>query len=106
MRRGLFVGMLILAVSMGLIITWVDTRPSWDDSGISAGMVLLATALFGALFPARPWMWALAIGVWIPLVGILQNQNYGSLLALAIAFMGAYAGALVRKALTSQGKTT
>jgi hypothetical protein len=43
------------------------------------------------------WLWALAVGAWIPLWGIISMQNYGALLALIIAFVGAYAGVLARK---------
>jgi uncharacterized ion transporter superfamily protein YfcC len=39
----------------------------------------------------------LAIGLWIPLVGIVSSQNYESLVALAVAFLGAYSGALLAK---------
>jgi hypothetical protein len=102
MRRGYFIGVLALAIVLGLLITWVDTRPGWDDTGITAGMLLLTAALFGALDPTRPWLWALAIGAWIPLVGVIQNHNFGSLLALAFALLGAYGGALLRKAFTFQ----
>ena len=89
---------LLLAIALGLLIAWVDSRPSWDDSGITAGMVFLTAAFFGALRPSRAPLWALAVGVWIPLFGIILHQNVGSLLALAVAFFGAYAGALARKA--------
>jgi hypothetical protein len=39
------------------------------------------------------------VGLWIPLFGISSSANYGSLLALAIAFVGAYSGMLVRRVL-------
>jgi hypothetical protein len=106
MKRSFFVIGLILAIGIGLLIARIDSRPGWDDSGISAGMVLLATAAFGALFPQRPWLWALAIGAWIPLFAIFQSQNYGSLLALAIALVGAYGGALARRALTALSRSS
>lgn len=102
-RKGLFVPMLLLAIALGLLIAWVDSRPSWDDSGITAGMVFLTAALFGALRPAKAWVWALAVGIWIPLFGIMLHQNFGSLLALAVAFLGAYAGALTRRFVAPPG---
>jgi hypothetical protein len=88
---------LVTALSLGLLITWVDARPHWDDTGITAGAVLIVTGLLGLVAPERPWLWALAVGIWIPLFGIISHANYGSLLALIIAFVGAYAGALIRK---------
>ena len=36
-----------LAVTIGTGIAWVDTRPTWDDTGVTAGALLL-TAGFAA----------------------------------------------------------
>jgi hypothetical protein len=44
----------------------------------------------------RPWLLALAVGMWIPLRGIIVTHNYGSILALIIAFVGAYGGWVFR----------
>jgi hypothetical protein len=103
MRKGLFPPVLLLAIVLGLLIAWVDSRPSWDDSGITAGMVFLTAAFFGTFRPARAPLWALAVGIWIPLFGIILHQNFGSLLALAVAFFGAFAGALARRFLAPPG---
>ena len=88
-----------LALLLGLAIAYVDSSPGWDDTGVSAAAVLGASGLFGLLYPARPWLWALAVGVWIPAYGIVREFNYASLLALVFSFAGAYAGAVVRKRL-------
>jgi hypothetical protein len=84
--------LLPLAVCLGLLIAYVDSRPNWDDTGITAAALLVSCAVLGALAPDRPWLWALAVGVWIPLYAIIANRNFGSLLALAFLFVGAYAG--------------
>jgi len=97
MRMGL--GSLLLlafALALGPAIAWVDSRPNWDDTGITAGVVFLVAALFGAISPRRAWLWALAIGGWIPVLGIASHRNYGTLIALAPAFIGAYIGAFLR----------
>jgi hypothetical protein len=93
MQRILFV----IAIGLGLAIAYVDSRPNWDDTGITAVAILLSCALLGATRPTKPWIWALAVGLWIPLYGIAVSQNYGSLLALGVAFAGAYAGMALRK---------
>src|SRR3954468_22314597 len=89
-RRELF--MLVVALILGALIAWVDSRPTWDDSGITAGVLLLLCAGFGAISPRLTWRWALALGAWIPLNGILIAHNYSSLIALGIALIGAYLG--------------
>ncbi|HUJ70885.1 MAG TPA: hypothetical protein VLZ30_01485 [Verrucomicrobiae bacterium] len=92
-------GVLIAAPVIGLAITWVDTRPSWDDAGITAGLVVAATLILGALLPRQAWLSALAVGVWIPLVGVIRHGEYGTGLTLVFAFAGAYAGAFGRRLL-------
>ena len=97
MRTVMWLG---IALLLGGLITYVDTRPTWDDTGVTAAAILIASGLLGFLGPRRPWLWALAVGTWIPLLGILRSGNLGTLLALAVAFAGAYGGMALRKAIT------
>jgi hypothetical protein len=88
--------LLAAAVISGLFITYVDSRPTWDDTGITAGAILFVCGIIALLGYQRPWLLALAVGVWIPLYGILVTHNFGSIIALIIAFIGTYAGWGVR----------
>ena len=88
--------LLTLAILAGLFFAYVDSLPTWDDTGVLAGAILLTCGLIAAIGYQRPWLLALAVGIWIPLHGIFITHNYGSLLALAIAFIGAYAGWALR----------
>jgi hypothetical protein len=103
-RIGL-VGLLILAVGIGLAIGWIDTRPNWDDTGVTVALIFGASLLFGLGIPERPWMWALAIGVWIPAYNIVQSRNFESLVALAPAFLGSYLGHLIPRAFRTENKS-
>ena len=87
----------ILSGVVGIIIAWIDSRPNWDDTGISVMLILLSALIFGYLASQRPWMVALAISIWIPLFSILISHNYGGLLALVPGFAGAYIGFFIRK---------
>lgn len=89
--------LLPLALALGLAMAYVDSRPTWDDTGISAFAVLSTSGLLGLLEPTRPYLWAAAIGWWFPLLAIALNGNYGAFLALGIAFLGAYGGCFVRR---------
>lgn len=89
--------LLAVALSLGAVITYVDSRPTWDDTGVTATAILVACGVLGALGPKRPWLWALGVGLWIPLLGIARAQNYATLLALLVAFVGAYAGMATRR---------
>lgn len=82
----------LISVGAGVLLALMDSRPGWDDAGITAAAVFAATVALGAAGPERPWLWAAGVGIWIPLAGILVGGNYGSLMALAVAFAGAYAG--------------
>ena len=88
--------LIAVAVVAGLFFAYVDSRPAWDDTGVLAGAILLTCGLIALVGYRHPWLLALAVGAWIPLRGILITHNYGSILALVIAFVGAYAGWAVR----------
>jgi hypothetical protein len=92
MRKLLF----LIAVVLGLAIAYVDSRPTWDDSGVTAAAILAACGLLGLLSPPKPWLWALSVGGWIPLAAVFFSHNYGGFLALLFAFAGAYGGAFLR----------
>jgi hypothetical protein len=93
--------LMLLAVTLGLAIAWIDARPHWDDSGITAGCLLLSGGLLGLLGPRRPWLWALGIGIWIPLHLMLRVPTLGNMLGgsiiVGIPMVGAYAGMAVRR---------
>lgn len=89
--------LLPLAIACGLAITWIDTRPTWDDTGITAGLLVLTSAAFGVIAPRMPWRWALAIGAWIPLAAIARHGDLKMLVVLAFPLAGAYAGSVLRR---------
>lgn len=96
--------LLAAAVLVGLAIAYVDSRPTWDDAGVTAFAILTAAGIFGLVSPHRPWVWALAIGIWIPLHSIAQASSPGSfvmLVVLAFPLAGAYAGMAVRRMLAA-----
>jgi hypothetical protein len=84
--------LITVAVLAGLFFAYVDSRPTWDDTGVLVAAILLVSGLIALLGYKRPWLLALAVGGWIPLHGILVSHNAGSIVALIIAFAGAYIG--------------
>jgi formate hydrogenlyase subunit 3/multisubunit Na+/H+ antiporter MnhD subunit len=87
-----FWALLACSISLGILIAWIDSRPNWDDTGVTAAMILVVTVVVSYFFPQRPFIWALAVSIWIPLLGIISSSNYGSLMALLFGFVGAYLG--------------
>lgn len=87
-----FIISVLLATVLGIAIAWIDSRPNWDNTVISAFQVLLAALFCGYLASHKPWLIALAVSIWIPLFGVVLSQNYGGLLALIPGFIGAFLG--------------
>jgi hypothetical protein len=88
--------LLAIAVIAGLFFAYVDSRPTWDDTGITVGIILLTSGLLALIGFQRPWLLALAVGLWLPLYEILTTHAYASMVALVSAFIGAYGGWVVR----------
>ena len=87
----------IIAAALGLATAIVDARPTWDDTGITAGIVLVSAFVVSAIAGRRPWLWALLVGVWVPAITIVNGGDPGAVLALAFALAGAYAGQAVSR---------
>jgi len=87
------------AAAIGLAIGYVDSQPTWNDTGITAALLLLTSAMATGLSGRRPWLWAVLVGVWVPLLEIGGRAGAASLAALFVAALGAIGGlALVRVA--------
>ena len=97
-----FILSVLFACIFGIGIAWIDAQPSWDDSGISAFMILLVSMLAAYMARRKPWLIALAVGAWIPIYGIIFIQNFGSLLALLPGIIGAYTGWWIEKIMTTK----
>ncbi len=82
----------ILAVVAGLAIAVLDSRPGWDDTGITAVLLAVAAGLVAAASGRRPWLWAVLVGMWVPVLEIPATGEGGPILALAIAGIAALAG--------------
>jgi hypothetical protein len=93
----------ILAVAFAITIAWIDTRPQWDDTGVTIGLLFISTAVCGAWLPSRAWLWALVIGGGVFGANVVLHGNYDSVVAIVAALIGAYAGAGTRKIIGSIG---
>ncbi len=82
----------IVAVGFGLAVAWMDSRPGFDATGITAGLLLIAGAVAAFVSRRRPWLWALAAGMWVPLFEIRDASMIEPFAALPFAGIGAAAG--------------
>ena len=83
-----------LAFCAGLAIAWIDTRPHWDDTGITVGALLISTALI-SLLRVPPWLVALLTAGPILIAELPGSTDV--LLAIPFTLAGAYTGALIRR---------
>jgi hypothetical protein len=98
----LFIILIFVDIISGLAIAWVDSRPGWDDTGVTAGLLLIVTFISGFIYQKKMWLWAILTGIWIPLHNIIKTGNFAILFVLAIAFAGAYAGGFIRRAFKTE----
>lgn len=82
----------IVAVSAGVALAIIDSRPAFDDAGVTAVGLALAAGLAAFVSGRRPWLWSVAAGIRVPLVELRDLANGGPLLALAACATGAAAG--------------
>jgi len=81
-KRALLV---LVAAGIGVVIGLVDSSPGWDSTGITAGLLFLASAVVAFVARDRPWLWALLVGLPTPILDVIRTGNSGSVLALGFA---------------------
>jgi hypothetical protein len=103
-----------MASGLGIAIALIDrAAPFGDDSAqFTVFLWLVCSGLLGFVMPRRPWLWAVAVGPWLPamylvlqVLGLhapIQPNTYTTSLilipiSLAVCAVGAYAGALARR---------
>src|SRR5262245_38790602 len=93
--RRFTMGILAASLGLGLAIGYVDSRPTWDDAGITAGALLLVAGGFSLMRPRQWWMVALLVGLPTPLFGYAMHGTFGASLALVVTAVAAGAGAAI-----------
>ena len=96
---------LLLALYLGLLVGLTDLRT--DDPQLPVLLLITFGLFLGFAQPKAAWRWALVLGLWIPVLGLIArtagvtNAQFSdvlfSLVVLVPALIGAYAGVLVRR---------
>lgn len=86
------------ALSAGLAIAWLDSRPGWDDTGVTVAALVAASGL-AAL--ARVPVWGVVLLVTGPLLAAELPRGSGVLLSLPVALAAALGGAALRRKATA-----
>jgi hypothetical protein len=94
---------IVVAVVAGIGIAYVDTRPGWDDTGITAAALaiaaLIAVLIEGSGRVVRVAAIAVLVGIWIPILEIAAPGANGPLLAFVFSGVGAFIGWVVVRGL-------
>jgi hypothetical protein len=102
--------LIVIALLLGLAVGYVNLHNNEVQPPLT--LMLVSTISLGIAQPKRAWLWAILVGMWIPLAPVLArlvgNINEPitdpvrtglSLLPVLIpSFMGAYFGALLSRA--------
>lgn len=91
------------AIALGVVIAAVDSRPTWDDSAITAAALVLAAATVAAIDGRRPWLWAALTGLPLPLIEVPATGSTAPAIALLFTAIGAAAGFVVHRAVRRTG---
>jgi hypothetical protein len=92
----------VVGLAGGIAIALIDSSPGWDDSGVTAGLLLAGAALLAALDGRRPWLWAGLVGLPLPLVEIARTGTAVAIAAVLFAVVGALLGYVARLSLRSR----
>lgn len=84
----------LFAAFAGVAIAWIDSRPTWDDTGVSAALVFFSAAL-ASFVGVRPVLSLVLVAGPLIVVGLIHG-NSGAILAGFIAGLGAVVGAKLR----------
>ena len=90
-----FVAGLAIALVAGVAIGYMDSRPGFDDTGVTAVSLVVAAGLASFVAGRAPWLIALATGIWIPLFELSTIGSGGPVASLILAGAGASMGWLV-----------
>lgn len=91
-----------LAIIGGLALAYMDSRTGYDDTGVTAVLLIAVAAVAAAIGATRPWLWAILVGAWTPIIEIGAGGSTGSLLAIVFAGVGAAIGYLAARGATSR----
>ena len=87
----------IIAAAIGIAIAVIDASPTWDDTGITVGALVLVGGLLGYLRPHSSWILGLLLGIPVLVFNYILHGNLQCLAALVVSLIAAVLGGLVGK---------
>ncbi|HJW22410.1 MAG TPA: hypothetical protein VJ506_08285 [Candidatus Limnocylindrales bacterium] len=100
------IGLIALGLAVGLTVAWLDSRPGWDDAGITTGLLVAGGAVVAVIDGRRPWLWTALVGGPLPVVEVPGSGSAAPFVALLFAAIGVTIGILIRRAVPAGASTT
>jgi hypothetical protein len=88
---------LAIALVAGIAIGYIDSRPGWDDTGVTAVSLLLVAGVAAFVAGRAPWLVAIAAGIWVGAFEMSFIASGGPVAALALSGIGAAIGWLIAR---------
>ena len=95
-RVRLAAGVLISLVA-GVLIGRLDSGAGWDDTAVTAGLLVISAGLASFIAGQFPWLFAVTTGMFVPLFELPGLAGGGSLGALLFSSIGAGLGWLAAR---------
>jgi cyanate permease len=106
----------MLCIVTAIIGAFIAGAMDFNNNEPQAAVIVIVVfaGLLGFIQPRKAWRWAIIVGLGIPVVYLIATALgyhskgapepgwYASLIALIPAFISAYCGVLLRKAITTQ----
>jgi len=86
-----------IAVIAGVAIGFIDSRPGWDDTAVTAVLLALAAGFASTIDPRRWLLWTAIVGGPIVLLEVPASGSPAPMAALVFAGVGAAAGWLASR---------
>jgi len=99
MRARIPLGIVLLAVLIGCVIAYVDSRVTWDDAGVTAGALFIASAVLSAVSPRAAWLIGIVVGLPVLAFNLVLHGNFGAVIGLVVSLVGAGVGFWIGKAI-------
>ena len=99
MRARVPLGIVLLALLIGCMIAYVDSRATWDDAGVTAAALFITSAVLSTVSPRAAWLIGIVVGLPVLAFNVVLHGNFGAVIGIGVSLVGAGVGFLVGKAI-------
>ncbi|HEY7567300.1 MAG TPA: hypothetical protein VH762_06995 [Gemmatimonadaceae bacterium] len=106
MRARVPLGVVLLALVVGVAIAYVDSRATWDDAGVTAAALFITSAVLAAVSPRAAWLIGFVVGLPVLALNVVLHGNFGAVMGIVVSLVGAVIGHFIGRAIGRRAMTT